>query len=795
MSLIKRCGVLAVASSFILACDGRSPESQGGGATAPIPPVITPNPPVAVDDTLTINMNSPRNTVDVLSNDTDADGDTLSVTQVGVSAQGGKVRLENGEVIYEPPLNYSGSDSFPYIVSDGGQTDIGVINVTVNAYTPPADSQVRPCEGEAAVRKTDGRPYCFDVLITGHDGKTIGATVFVPADEGVSKPPMLLHAHGFGESRFASLENPNNFMINRVTAQSLLELWHEGYWVVSYDQRGFNASVTWGSTAESANSDPGSACVTGSEVGCIDAMNPEREGRDMVTVVDWMVANLRDGFDVTVAGGNTTFVPPPGGADPLFAEDETDDPILGTIGLSYGGGFQTIGTAVDTVLKPGGRTRDTRVNAMVPVTTWHDFRYSLSPADVPKSGWLQFLTGAANTGGTAPGPTSFLGTAATQAFVNDDVVAATYSEMYQRSLRSYCEGMGDNVQDGTLVAGAGMVPGAANSSDAGPDVFVIQGQRDLLFNYNEALDMGLCYQAQNPGSDVRVLIQTEGHVLATAQAPSYKGPTEVIYIDETVYCGGAALSTRELISGWFREKLGVIDNTVSPLNADQMPTMCTTHFEPNAAPVDGVTFNSLTDVPIGGSVTVNLDGDSATAGDQDVTFAVTAGSPFGVPGPNGVTPPPPVFEQEVYLASGDVDYSGIPTLTADIAVTGTPSPPVVPGTPTLIDPPRFFVGIAVQRQGAGDILLIADQVAPIEGERVFFPATTSNYTYPRTDAKGFDHGETVGRLVGGSVKLAAGDKLFLQIYTQFPVYNLHGTLTGAYNVTMSNGILSLPILP
>ena len=89
---------------------------------------------------------------------------------------------------------------------------------------------------------------CIALLCVG-----LAATVFVPADGGASRPPLILHTHGFGESRFGSLENPNNFMVNRITAQALLALWHQGYWVVSYDQRGFNANNLWGGTADSSN--------------------------------------------------------------------------------------------------------------------------------------------------------------------------------------------------------------------------------------------------------------------------------------------------------------------------------------------------------------------------------------------------------------------------------------------------------------------------------------------------------------------------------------------------------------
>ena len=54
----------------------------------------------------------------VLANDTDEDGDALSVTSVGTPAHGTAQVLPNGTIVYTPAANYTGADSFTYTVAD-----------------------------------------------------------------------------------------------------------------------------------------------------------------------------------------------------------------------------------------------------------------------------------------------------------------------------------------------------------------------------------------------------------------------------------------------------------------------------------------------------------------------------------------------------------------------------------------------------------------------------------------------------------------------------------------------------
>jgi cysteine-rich repeat protein len=90
--------------------------------------------PLAVDDTAATAEDTAVNisTATVLANDTDVEGDTLTVTAVG-NAQNGTVSLAGATITFTPSADFNGVASFEYTVSDGAATDIGVVNVTVTA--------------------------------------------------------------------------------------------------------------------------------------------------------------------------------------------------------------------------------------------------------------------------------------------------------------------------------------------------------------------------------------------------------------------------------------------------------------------------------------------------------------------------------------------------------------------------------------------------------------------------------------------------------------------------------------
>jgi VCBS repeat-containing protein len=94
-------------------------------------------PPVATDDTATVPFDSTNNKIDVLANDDDPDGDTLTITGVSVASHG-TTNTDGDYVYYTPTVGYSGDDSFTYTINDGnGGTDTGAVSITVQPNAPP----------------------------------------------------------------------------------------------------------------------------------------------------------------------------------------------------------------------------------------------------------------------------------------------------------------------------------------------------------------------------------------------------------------------------------------------------------------------------------------------------------------------------------------------------------------------------------------------------------------------------------------------------------------------------------
>ncbi|MCF6237062.1 MAG: tandem-95 repeat protein, partial [Gammaproteobacteria bacterium] len=127
--------------SFIIAgamrADAGSDRNQKTAGAAYLIELETQNKaPVAVSDSATTDQDTAVTTGDVLANDTDADGDTLSIKSAdSMSIEGGTVVDNgNGTFTYTPKVGFSGSDSFNYTVSDdnGGEAQ-GTVDIVVNS--------------------------------------------------------------------------------------------------------------------------------------------------------------------------------------------------------------------------------------------------------------------------------------------------------------------------------------------------------------------------------------------------------------------------------------------------------------------------------------------------------------------------------------------------------------------------------------------------------------------------------------------------------------------------------------
>ena len=145
-------------------------DGHGGTDTATVTVTVgsANDPPEAVDDTTSTDEDTPV-PVNVLANDTDVDGDTLTVASVTQGSHGAVVN-NGSNVSYTPSANFHGSDSFTYMISDGhGGTDTATVTVTVGSVNDP------PVAVDDTTSTDEDTPVPVNVLAndTDSDGDTL----------------------------------------------------------------------------------------------------------------------------------------------------------------------------------------------------------------------------------------------------------------------------------------------------------------------------------------------------------------------------------------------------------------------------------------------------------------------------------------------------------------------------------------------------------------------------------------------------------------------------------------------
>ncbi|MEO7014505.1 MAG: Ig-like domain-containing protein, partial [Dokdonella sp.] len=119
-------------------------DGQGGSGSALVSVsvgALANTPPVIRNDSATTQFEQPV-TINVLANDSDADGDTLSVIAITTPSHG-SVLLAGNVVTYTPDPGYSGADSFTYTASDGrggqGTATVRIIVASASNRAPIAN--------------------------------------------------------------------------------------------------------------------------------------------------------------------------------------------------------------------------------------------------------------------------------------------------------------------------------------------------------------------------------------------------------------------------------------------------------------------------------------------------------------------------------------------------------------------------------------------------------------------------------------------------------------------------------
>ncbi len=161
-------------------------DGNGGSATAQVSVTIlaVEDAPVAIDDVVTTDEDVAVE-IPVLANDTDAEGDPLSVSIVAGPAKGSaSVRAADGVIVYAPAPDVFGSDFLTYeVADDDGGTAQASVAITI---APVNDAPV--ARADSATMIEDGAPIILSVLSndTDREGDPLSASVAIAPTHGTA---------------------------------------------------------------------------------------------------------------------------------------------------------------------------------------------------------------------------------------------------------------------------------------------------------------------------------------------------------------------------------------------------------------------------------------------------------------------------------------------------------------------------------------------------------------------------------------------------------------------------------
>lgn len=147
-------------------------------ATVTITVVNVNDAPVANDDYVAFHGWAPV-TVQVLANDFDADGDSLSISSTTAPSHGNVTVNSDNSVTYTPENGYVGQDSFAYTISDGqGGTASATVHLAVNV-----DNNT-PVTSDAAVTTNEETPVQTMLQATDADNDPLTFAVISQPEHG-----------------------------------------------------------------------------------------------------------------------------------------------------------------------------------------------------------------------------------------------------------------------------------------------------------------------------------------------------------------------------------------------------------------------------------------------------------------------------------------------------------------------------------------------------------------------------------------------------------------------------------
>ena len=557
-----------------------------------------------------------------------------------------------------------------------------------------------PLSAEALqLQLMDDAPQDTDPFIEAAPQTTIFFTLFLPKRCPNDRFPLILHSHGYGGSRQTELAKDGTLFPDHASFAAIDELAtalpYHGYAVLSFDERGHGASQPQNGG------------------GYARLIDPRAETRDAQAILDWAYAHA--------ATYNLATEPDSG---------IPKDVVVGTLGYSYGGAFQSPLAALDQ-----------RIDTIVPVAAWHNLKQSLAAGDAIKQSWVQLLCLFANVP-SAGALRGAVNTPAVHSMCNTLRMAhpgarlirttdQLFSSMIkpgtrprpvsEEELTSILYGQGMGYMHNQEQAGQPWGFGERQARLRAVDALIIQGNRDTLFNVTEAyLNWRYFRQA---GGDVRLMTMEGGHMNPVAGQ-----------MEGTANCG--TLQGVPAILAWFDAKLKGRRSALY----DSMPTVCLSVAATPHAPLVPAVGLALDDLPVG--VQDKPGGMPVIAQHIEASIAAQATKP--------------VFTPMATITSDGQLLAGVPTI-AKLTVhsTGFSAHPAI-----------AQIGVGIRRQQ--QLILVDDQLTAFaagsyttdplvhEGDPIMLPA--------------------IGEL------LQQGDEVGLLFYEQSLPYTAVTTVPGGVNL-------------
>ncbi len=193
---------------------GTEPDSfdyalDPGGDTATVDVKVNcqPDAPIARNDSAAVAAEDPATTIDVLANDTDADGDPFAIDVVTQPDNGTVVKTNAGaDLTYAPDPGYCNNppgttpDTFTYTLSPGGDTATVSVTVTCAVNDDPVIAQV---EGAALAYTEDdpATPVTATATVSDVDSADLGGgtlTVDLAGGTGQAEDRLAVRDQGTG---------------------------------------------------------------------------------------------------------------------------------------------------------------------------------------------------------------------------------------------------------------------------------------------------------------------------------------------------------------------------------------------------------------------------------------------------------------------------------------------------------------------------------------------------------------------------------------------------------------------